>query len=60
MVGKGYASDGRDYCPNSTRTMSLLTGSKNADNAAAGAELGTKAAPSPTRAPKELPAPPSP
>lgn len=45
VVGKGYASDGRDYCPNSTRTMSLLTGSKNADNAAAGAELGTKAAP---------------
>ncbi|MGW6622873.1 hypothetical protein ACWF99_16735 [Nocardia sp. NPDC055002] len=45
VIGKGYASDGRDYCPNSTRTMSLLTGSKNADNAAAGAELGTKAAP---------------
>jgi hypothetical protein len=45
VIGKGYASDGRDYCPNSTRTISLLTGSKNADNAAAGAELGTKAAP---------------
>ncbi|MFE3320936.1 hypothetical protein [Nocardia sp. NPDC059195] len=45
VIGKGYASDGRDYCPNSTRTMSLLTGSKNADNAAAGAELGIKAAP---------------
>ncbi|MGS2808098.1 hypothetical protein [Nocardia sp. MW-W600-9] len=45
VIGKGYASDGRDYCPGSTRTMSLLTGSKQADHAAAGAELGTKAAP---------------
>ncbi|MFE7720844.1 hypothetical protein ACFU44_17575 [Nocardia rhizosphaerihabitans] len=45
VVGKGYATDGRDYCPGSTRTMSLLTGSKQADHAAAGAELGTKAAP---------------
>ncbi|MGW6427156.1 hypothetical protein ACWF82_31170 [Nocardia sp. NPDC055053] len=45
VIGKGYATDGRDYCPGSTRTMSLLTGSKQADHAAAGAELGTKAAP---------------
>ncbi|WP_278260637.1 hypothetical protein [Nocardia sp. AG03] len=45
VIGKGYASDGRDYCPDSTRTVSLLTGSKQADNAAAGAELGTKTAP---------------
>ncbi len=45
VIGKGYASDGRDYCPNSTRTVSLLTGSKQADHAAAGAELGTKTAP---------------
>lgn len=45
VIGKGYATDGRDYCPGSTRTMALLTGSKQADHAAAGAELGTKAAP---------------
>ncbi|MGM7646370.1 hypothetical protein ACSVDM_15840 [Nocardia sp. JW2] len=44
VIGKGYATDGRDYCPGSTRTMSLLTGSKQTDHAAAGAELGTKAA----------------
>lgn len=45
VIGKGYASEGRDYCPGSTRTMSFLTGSKQADHGAAGAELGTKAAP---------------
>ncbi|WP_280344287.1 hypothetical protein [Nocardia neocaledoniensis] len=45
VIGKGYATDGRDYCPGSTRTMSLLTGSKLDDHAAAGAELGKKAAP---------------
>ncbi|MEV0683804.1 hypothetical protein AB0I35_08055 [Nocardia sp. NPDC050378] len=44
VIGKGYATDGRDYCPGSTRTMSLLTGSKQTDHAAAGTELGTKAA----------------
>ncbi|MFD4442476.1 hypothetical protein ACFWPK_22160 [Nocardia sp. NPDC058519] len=57
VIGKGYASDGRDYCPNSTRTMSLLTGSKNADNAAAGAELGTKAAPLAYQGSKGTPGP---
>ncbi|MEV0334551.1 hypothetical protein [Nocardia sp. NPDC050717] len=45
VIGKGYATDGRDYCPGSTRTMSLLTGSKLDDHAAAAAELGKKAAP---------------
>lgn len=45
VIGKGYASDGRDYCPGSTRTVSLLTGSKLSDHAEAGAELGTKTAP---------------
>ncbi|GEM33819.1 hypothetical protein NN3_48260 [Nocardia neocaledoniensis NBRC 108232] len=45
VIGKGYATDGRDYCPGSTRTMSLLTGSKLDDHAAASAELGKKAAP---------------
>ncbi|MFF2086649.1 hypothetical protein ACFVVM_22995 [Nocardia sp. NPDC058176] len=45
VIGKGYATDGRDYCPGSTRTVSLLTGSKLSDHAEAGAELGTKTAP---------------
>ncbi|MFE3546891.1 hypothetical protein ACFXK0_28340 [Nocardia sp. NPDC059177] len=45
VIGKGYASDGRDYCPGSTRTVSLLTGSDLSDHAAAGAELGRKTAP---------------
>ncbi|MFC4124238.1 hypothetical protein [Nocardia rhizosphaerae] len=44
VVGKGFATHGEDYCPGSTRTMSLLTGSKQADHAVAGAELGKKAA----------------
>ncbi|MFD3746817.1 hypothetical protein [Nocardia sp. NPDC058633] len=57
VIGKGYASDGRDYCPNSTRTLSLLTGSKNADHAAAGAELGTKAAPLAYQGAKGTPGP---
>ncbi|MFD3707604.1 hypothetical protein ACFWUP_31090 [Nocardia sp. NPDC058658] len=57
VVGKGYATDGTDYCPNSTRTMSLLTGSKNADSAAAGAELGTKAAPLAFQGAKGTPGP---
>ncbi|MGY0502719.1 hypothetical protein ACWZHB_29895 [Nocardia sp. FBN12] len=57
VFGKGYASDGRDYCPDSTRTMSLLTGSKNADNAAAGAELGAKAAPLAYQGSKGTPGP---
>ncbi|MEU8894919.1 hypothetical protein [Nocardia sp. NPDC048505] len=44
VMGKGMATEGKDYCPGSTRTISLLTGSDNADSTGAAIELGAKAA----------------
>lgn len=44
VAGKGYASDGKGYCPGSTRTASFLTGSKDADSGTAATDLGTKTA----------------
>ncbi|MFE9582788.1 hypothetical protein ACFYO1_40895 [Nocardia sp. NPDC006044] len=44
VAGKGYASDGKGYCPGSTRTASFLTGSKDADSGTAATELGTRTA----------------
>ncbi|MFC9892955.1 hypothetical protein ACFVMC_04600 [Nocardia sp. NPDC127579] len=44
VMGKGMASEGRDYCPGSTRTVSLLTGSDSTDSTSAALELGAKAA----------------
>ncbi|MGW0250927.1 hypothetical protein ACWDYH_30295 [Nocardia goodfellowii] len=44
VMGKGMASEGKDYCPGSTRTVALLTGSDAADTTSAAIELGTKAA----------------
>ncbi|WP_405167687.1 hypothetical protein OG203_23135 [Nocardia sp. NBC_01499] len=44
VAGKGYASDGKGYCPGSTRTSSFLTGSKDPDQAAAATDLGTRTA----------------
>jgi hypothetical protein len=44
VVGKGYASEGKSYCPGSTRTVSFLTGSKESDSASAATEVGTKTA----------------
>ncbi|MET7773932.1 hypothetical protein [Nocardia sp. NPDC005366] len=38
--GKGYATEGKDYCPGSTRTVSFLTGADDADSAAAAIQLG--------------------
>lgn len=42
--GKGYASEGKGYCPGSTRTVAFLTGSNDADSARAATELGTRTA----------------
>ncbi|MBF6357981.1 hypothetical protein IU449_26145 [Nocardia higoensis] len=42
--GKGYASEGKDYCPGSTRTVSFLTGSPDTDATAAALDTATKAA----------------
>ncbi|MEV0299290.1 hypothetical protein [Nocardia sp. NPDC050710] len=39
--GKGYATEGKNYCPGSTRTVSFITGSKDADSVAAATQLGT-------------------
>lgn len=44
IVGKGYAFEGKQYCPDSTRTVSFLTGSDNQDSTSAAKEIGTKAA----------------
>ncbi|MEV6274453.1 hypothetical protein [Nocardia sp. NPDC051832] len=44
VMGKGMASEGKDYCPGSTRTIALLTGSDAADTTSAALELGAKAA----------------
>ncbi|MET8773408.1 hypothetical protein ABZV58_00100 [Nocardia sp. NPDC004654] len=42
--GKGYATEGKDYCPGSTRTVAFVTGSDNTDTVGAATELGTKTA----------------
>ncbi len=42
--GKGYATEGKNYCPGSTRTVSFLTGTDDADSATAATQLGTRAA----------------
>ncbi|WP_454194681.1 hypothetical protein [Nocardia sp. Marseille-Q1738] len=44
VAGKGYASEGKGYCPGSTRTIAFLTGSDTADPARVATELGTKTA----------------
>lgn len=44
VAGKGYASEGKGYCPGSTRTVAFLTGSNDADSASAATELGTRTA----------------
>ncbi|MFC8532018.1 hypothetical protein [Nocardia sp. NPDC057227] len=44
LTGKGYATDGRDYCPGSTRTVSFLTAAADADSAAAATAVGAEAA----------------
>ncbi len=44
VAGKGYASEGKGYCPGSTRTSSFLTGSKDSNTGAAATDLGTKTA----------------
>ncbi|MEU7767567.1 hypothetical protein AB0B25_20860 [Nocardia sp. NPDC049190] len=56
VVGKGYASEGKGYCPGSTRTVAFLTGSNSNDSATAATELGTKTA---TLAYKNTPGTPS-
>lgn len=42
--GKGYASEGKDYCPGSTRTVSFLTGSAETDATAAALDTATRTA----------------
>ncbi|WP_068063095.1 hypothetical protein [Nocardia xishanensis] len=42
--GKGYATEGKNYCQGSTRTVAFVTGSDNTDTVGAATELGTKTA----------------
>ncbi len=44
VAGKGLASEGKGYCPGSTRTVAFLTGSNTSDPGKAATELGTKTA----------------
>ncbi|MGK8521619.1 hypothetical protein ACRS6B_08715 [Nocardia asteroides] len=44
VAGKGLASEGKGYCPGSTRTVAFLTGSSTSDPGKAATELGTKTA----------------
>ncbi|MEV5840164.1 hypothetical protein [Nocardia sp. NPDC052112] len=44
VTGKGLATEGKSYCPGSTRTVAFLTGSKDTDSATAAIELGTRTA----------------
>ncbi len=44
VAGKGLASEGKGYCPGSTRTVSFLTGSNTSDPGKAATELGTRTA----------------
>ncbi|WP_054816829.1 hypothetical protein [Nocardia arizonensis] len=42
--GKGYAFDGKGYCPGSTRTVAFLTGADESDSATAATRLGIRTA----------------
>ncbi|WP_063018850.1 hypothetical protein [Nocardia niwae] len=44
VAGKGLASEGKGYCPGSTRTVAFLTGSDTSDPGKAATELGTRTA----------------
>ncbi|MET9029506.1 hypothetical protein ABZW96_28385 [Nocardia sp. NPDC004168] len=44
VAGKGLASEGKGYCPGSTRTVAFLTGSNTSDPGKAATELGTRTA----------------
>ncbi|WP_062980695.1 hypothetical protein [Nocardia anaemiae] len=44
VTGKGLATEGKSYCPGSTRTVAFLTGSTDTDSATAATELGTRTA----------------
>ncbi|MGQ4619139.1 hypothetical protein [Nocardia sp. R7R-8] len=44
VAGKGLASEGKGYCPGSTRTVAFLTGSSTSDPGKAATELGTRTA----------------
>ncbi|MEU1548926.1 hypothetical protein [Nocardia sp. NPDC005745] len=44
VAGKGLASEGKGYCPGSTRTVAFLTGSGTSDPGKAATELGVKTA----------------
>ncbi|WP_345494303.1 hypothetical protein [Nocardia callitridis] len=44
ISGKGYATDGKNYCPGSTRTVAFITGSKNLDSTGAATEVGAQTA----------------
>lgn len=44
VSGKGLATEGKSYCPGSTRSVAFLTGSKDTDSATAATELGTATA----------------
>ncbi|QIS08293.1 hypothetical protein [Nocardia arthritidis] len=44
IIGKGYAVDGKGYCPGSSRTISLLTGSDDKDSVRVATDFGAKSA----------------
>ncbi|WP_063052037.1 hypothetical protein [Nocardia arthritidis] len=44
VAGKGLASEGKGYCPGSTRTVAFLTGSETSDPGKAATELGARTA----------------
>ncbi|MFI9505764.1 hypothetical protein [Nocardia sp. NPDC052566] len=44
IIGKGYAIDGKGYCPGSTRTIALLTGTDDTDPTQAATDLGIRSA----------------
>ncbi|RBO84201.1 hypothetical protein DFR74_11719 [Nocardia puris] len=44
VSGKGYAFEGKDYCPGSTRTVAFVTSSQNTDTSGAATELATRTA----------------
>ncbi|WP_433197831.1 hypothetical protein ACQP1G_02135 [Nocardia sp. CA-107356] len=61
VTGKGLATEGKSYCPGSTRTVAFLTGSKDSDSATAATELGTTTAKiAYTNSPGGTPSPPQP
>jgi len=61
VTGKGLATEGKSYCPGSTRTVAFLTGSTDTDSATAATELGTRTAKiAYTNSPGGTPSPPQP